>query len=150
MDSLQAKQAALSVSTKEQIDRIYDFSKWFLGLMITLAIGLVTMGFVRKTKSDTLTRLLQRSAKSARPLKSSVRHINHHMNSKQLQAPKISRSGRDLFKIISESILRAGIKSIPIIGEGIDQATFGVKDAISNEEYSGHRDDPLTFKLNAL
>jgi len=53
MDSLQAKQAVLAASTKEEIDRIYDFSKWFLGLMITLAIGLVTMGFVRKTKSDT-------------------------------------------------------------------------------------------------
>ena len=53
MDDLQNKQIALAASTKNQIDRIYDFSKWFLGLMITLAIGLVTMGFVRKPKGDT-------------------------------------------------------------------------------------------------
>lgn len=52
MDELQSKQIALAASTKDQIDRIYDFSKWFLGLMITLAIGLVTMGFVRKPKTD--------------------------------------------------------------------------------------------------
>ena len=52
MDELQRKQLALATSTKDQIDRIYDFSKWFLGLMITLAIGLVTMGFVRRPKAD--------------------------------------------------------------------------------------------------
>lgn len=50
MDELERKQLALAASTKDQIDRIYDFSKWFLGLMITLAIGLVTMGFVRRPK----------------------------------------------------------------------------------------------------
>lgn len=53
MNALESKQAAVAASTKEQIDRIYDFSKWFLGLMITLAIGLVTMGFVRRPKTDT-------------------------------------------------------------------------------------------------
>ncbi len=52
MDELEHKHAVLAVSTKDQIDRIYDFSKWFLGLMITLAIGLITMGFVRRPKGD--------------------------------------------------------------------------------------------------
>lgn len=41
------RQDALSASVDVQIGRIYDFSKWFLALMITLAIGLVTMGFYR-------------------------------------------------------------------------------------------------------
>ena len=50
MAEIEKRQDALSVSVDVQIGRIYDFSKWFLALMITLAIGLVTMGFVKNTK----------------------------------------------------------------------------------------------------
>lgn len=45
IDELKHKMDALAASTKDQIDRIYDFSKWFIALMITLVIGLVTKGF---------------------------------------------------------------------------------------------------------
>ena len=50
VEELNDKQRALAISVEGQIDRIYDFSKWFFGLMITLAIGLVTMGFVRRPR----------------------------------------------------------------------------------------------------
>jgi hypothetical protein len=41
INDLQTQQQTLASSVKEQIDRIYDFSKWFLALMITLAVTLV-------------------------------------------------------------------------------------------------------------
>jgi hypothetical protein len=44
---LSKRQDAIAISVEVEINRIYDFSKWFLALMITLAIGLVTMGFYR-------------------------------------------------------------------------------------------------------
>lgn len=42
--------------------------------------------------------------------------------------------GKRLFRVIAESIIRGGVKAIPFVGSGIDQATFGIKDAISNAE----------------
>jgi hypothetical protein len=47
---VQKRQADLALATQAEITRIYDFSKWFLALMITLAVGLVTMGFIRRAK----------------------------------------------------------------------------------------------------
>lgn len=43
-------------------------------------------------------------------------------------------TGRSLLRLVVQSLLRAGIKSIPFAGSGIDQLTFGIKDAISNTE----------------
>lgn len=50
VESLDNRVTSLADSVNAQINQIYSFSKWFLGLMITLAIGLVTMGFVRRGK----------------------------------------------------------------------------------------------------
>ncbi len=43
-------------------------------------------------------------------------------------------NGSQLIRIVAESVLRGGVRSIPFIGSGVDQATFGIKDAICNRE----------------
>lgn len=55
IETIQQKQAALEKSTKEQVDRIYDFSKWFIALMITLALGLISSGLIKKEKEKHIT-----------------------------------------------------------------------------------------------
>ena len=40
--------------------------------------------------------------------------------------------GQERLRIILESLIRAGLKSFPVFGTGIDQATFGTKEAIQN------------------
>ena len=47
---IEKRQADLALATQAEVGRIYDFSKWFLALMITLAVGLVTMGFIQRAK----------------------------------------------------------------------------------------------------
>lgn len=41
-------------------------------------------------------------------------------------------AGEPLFRLVAEALLRAGVKSIPLLGSGLDQATFGIKDAIAS------------------
>src|SRR5437016_1565615 len=48
-----------------------------------------------------------------------------------IQRPK---SGRALFRLILESLIRAGVKSLPIVGSGLDQAYWGTKDAVAKAE----------------
>ena len=53
LSDISKRQDDLASTIDVQIGRIYDFSKWFLALMITLTIGLVSMGFVNARKAST-------------------------------------------------------------------------------------------------
>jgi hypothetical protein len=54
LDDLKTEIERVRVDTEKDIDRLYDFTKWFLLLMFTMAlsvIGLVLSHFLKKTKS---------------------------------------------------------------------------------------------------
>jgi len=51
MDNLKANYQSNLESTRQEIGRIYDLNKWFIGLMFTMAIGLLSLAvsnFIKK------------------------------------------------------------------------------------------------------
>jgi len=55
MENLQRNYEADLKSTREEIDRVFDQNKWFLGLMSTMAIGLISLAvgnFLAKPKEE--------------------------------------------------------------------------------------------------
>ena len=51
MDNLKANYQSSLESTRQEIGRIYDLNKWFIGLMFTMAIGLLSLAvsnFIKK------------------------------------------------------------------------------------------------------
>jgi hypothetical protein len=43
VDNMRESNREELVSTQAEIDRVYDQNKWFIGLMFTMAVGLVTL-----------------------------------------------------------------------------------------------------------
>jgi hypothetical protein len=55
LDNMKSVYRADTLAAGKQIDRVYDMSKWFLGLMGTMAVGLLglTVGFLWRTRNNT-------------------------------------------------------------------------------------------------
>ena len=51
LDSLRTDVRSDLVGTKQEIDRVYDLSKWFIGLMATMAIGILGLAVGNLFKS---------------------------------------------------------------------------------------------------
>lgn len=47
---IEKRRTTLAAAIQAEVGRIYDFSKWFLALMSMLAVGLVTMGVIQRSK----------------------------------------------------------------------------------------------------
>ena len=45
LDSLRTDVRSDLAGTKQEIDRVYDMSKWFIGLMATMAVGILGLAF---------------------------------------------------------------------------------------------------------
>jgi uncharacterized coiled-coil protein SlyX len=54
LDNLKDSAKENLVAVRDEMGRLYDLSKWFIGLMITMAIGVLTLalqGFLTRAKS---------------------------------------------------------------------------------------------------
>jgi len=55
MENLRLSYKSDLIATKEEISRVYDLNKWFIGLMFTMTVGLLGLAisnFLRDKKKE--------------------------------------------------------------------------------------------------